>query len=159
MLRVRCCVRCGVHSGLSSYQSNYASCNAQMNTNDCDDADSDKYDDDDDKRPTYCPERHSYRQRRSHIGGNSSRGRHTLKEILFIFFFLIIIIANISDYFLNHPFKKVCQTFHNCLIIMAIISYYISWIYFDMISGIPFYPQGPSTNRFPVEVEGGGLEY
>ena len=80
MLRVCCCVRCGVHSGLSSYQSNYASCNAQMNTNDCDDADSDKYDDDDDdKHPTYCPERHSYRQRRSHIGGNSSRGRHTLK--------------------------------------------------------------------------------
>ena len=111
MLRVRCCVRCGgVHSGLSSYQSNYASCNAQMNTNDCDDADNDKYDDDDDKRPTYCPERHSYRQRRSHIGGNSSRGKHTLKEIFLKVFFIIIIIANISDYFLNHPFKKVCQT-------------------------------------------------
>ena len=36
------CVHCGVQSGLSSYQSNYASCNAQMNTNDCDDADNDK---------------------------------------------------------------------------------------------------------------------
>ena len=40
------------------------------------------FDDDDDKSPTYCPERHSYRQRRSHIEGSSSRGRHTLKEIL-----------------------------------------------------------------------------
>ena len=76
-----CAVRCGVHSGLSSYQSNYASCNAQMNTNDCDDGDNDKFDDDDDESPTYCPERHSYRQRRSHIGGNSSRGMRTLKEI------------------------------------------------------------------------------
>ena len=78
-----------------------------MNTNDCDDADNDKYDDDDDdKRPTYCPERHSYRQRRSHIGGNSSRGRHTLKEIFLKVFFTIIIIANISDYFLKYSIQK-----------------------------------------------------
>ena len=76
-----CAVRCGVHSGLSSYQSNYASCNAQMNTNDCDDGDSDKLDDDDDESPTDCPERHSYRQRRSRIEESSSRGRRTLKEI------------------------------------------------------------------------------
>ena len=72
-----CAVRCGVHSGLSSYQSNYASCNAQMNTNDCDDGDNDKF-----ESPTYCPERRSYRQRRSHIEESSSRGRRTLKEIL-----------------------------------------------------------------------------
>ena len=130
-MRRVCCVQCGVHSGLSWYQSNYASCNAQMNTNDCDDGDNNKFYY---ESPTYCPERHSCRQRRSHIEGNSSRGMRTLKDILLrnIFFINVIIIhAILSDCFLN------------CAILLK-----------------PLLPSR-TTNKFLLEIEEviNGLEY